>query len=402
MGSQICREASCAEAGVDHRRLSEIASWIVAMTRRPRWVALWPAVLFAMVRLLGTALLWEMANLNQRPFDLAAWDGEWYLRIARYGYHDASIGMFDANGQAAANGAMAFFPGYPLLVRAAAVLTGQDHLTAALLVSTVAGVVGAYGVARLARLCGAEWRGELIAVVLVAAAPMSVVYTMAYPAALLVALAAWGLVAILENRWWIAGPCACAAGYATPMGAPLVLVTIAAAGVALWRRQAPSSAVLAAIMSPVGLVGYLAWVGVTTRQPGGFFAITHAGWGNRIDFGQATLHWVVDTLGAETAGFMVITALLIIVSIGLLVSTRRPLAWQVWAYALFSLALAFGSGGLTQDRVRLLLGAFPLLLPAAASLGRARAAHAVPVVVTFALFGVWFGAYSLTVWTYAI
>lgn len=365
-------------------------------------VALWPAVLFVTVRLLGTALLWEMATLNQRPFDLAAWDGEWYLRIARYGYHDASLGMFDANGQAAPNGAMAFFPGYPLLVRVVAVLTGQDHLTAALVVSTVAGVVGAYGVARLARLCGAERRGELIAVVLVAAAPMSVVYTMAYPTALLVGLAAWGLVAILENRWWIAGSCACAAGYASPMGAPLVLVTIAAAGAAWWRRQARASAVFAAIISPAGLVGYLAWVGATTRQPGGFLAITHAGWGNRIDFGQATLHWIVDTLGAETAGFMVITALLIIVSIGLLVSTIRRLALQVWVYALFSLALAFGSGGLTQDRVRLLLSAFPLLLPAAASLGRARPEHAVPVVVTLALFGIWFGAYSLTVWMYAI
>jgi hypothetical protein len=354
------------------------------------------------VRALGTLMLWGMTALRDRPLNLRPWDGDWYLKIAEHGYAAAAVGMSDIHGAASPDAAMAFFPGYPLLVRFLAPVVGHSYLAAGLTVSTVAGVAAAYGVARLARHLGGLRRAELLAVALVAGAPMSVVYTLPYPTALLVALSAWTLVALLERRWWSAAPLALAVGLMEPMAAPVIPAVMVAAGVDVYRGRALWGPLLAAGLAPAGMFGYLLWVRGTSTVPGGYFEISRAGWGAHIDFGVTAATWIFDTFTGSRDTFVVLTAAAIIAACVGLAAAWRRMPWPVRVYTAATLALIVGSGGLIQDRVRLLLSMFPLLVAAAVRLGRARRRAAITVTVFAVFTGLWFGAYALTVWPYGV
>lgn len=361
-----------------------------------------PAAVYLGVRGLGTLMLWGMSARRDRPLNLRPWDADWYLKIAEHGYGAAAAGMYAVHGPAGPDAAMAFFPGYPLLVRFLAPVVGHNYLAASLMVSTVAGVAAAYGVARLARHFGGRRRAELLAVALVAGAPMSVVYTLPYPTALLVALTVWTLVAVLERRWWLAAPLALAAGLVEPAAGPVVPAVMLAAVVDVYRGRALWGAIVAAGAAPAGMFGYLLWVRQTSSVPGGYFEIQRAGWGNHIDLGATAAKWVFDAFTGSRDTFVVLTgAALVAACVGLAVAWRR-MPWPVLVYTAVTLALAVVSGGLIQDRVRLLLSAFPLLVAAAVRLGRARRGTVVTVVVCAVFTGLWFGAYALTVWPYGI
>ena len=101
---------------------------------------------------------------------------------------------------------LAFFPGYPALVRWVDGLPGVDLIGAAFTVSLVSGVFCAYGLHRLGRrVRGGSREAGLILVALFAASPMAVVLSMTYSEATFCALAAWSLVGVVERRWILAG-----------------------------------------------------------------------------------------------------------------------------------------------------------------------------------------------------
>lgn len=365
-------------------------------------VAAVPAVLYLAVRALGTLMFWGMAVLRDRPFKFRPWDAEWYLRIAEHGYAQAGEGMTDTVGVASPHGAKAFFPGYPLLVRFLAPVVGDSFVAAGLVVSTVAGIAAAYGVARLTRHFGGNRRAELLAIALVAGAPMSVVYTLPYPTALLVAVSVWILVAVLERRWWLASPLVVAAGLVNPMAVPLILVVMAAAVVDLYRRRARWGAVVAAVVSPLGFLGYLLWVYQVSNVRGGYFAITHTGWGNAVDFGAATAKWIFHAFTGSRDAYAVLTAAAILAVGAGLAATWRQMPWQAWLFTAATFVLIVAHSGLVQDRVRLLLSVFPLLIVVAVRLGRAGRRAAIMWTALAVLVGLWFGAYALTVWPYSM
>lgn len=365
-------------------------------------VAMLPAALYLGVRGLGTLMLWGMTAVHHRHLNLRPWDGDWYLKIAQHGYDAASIGMADASGPARPHAAMAFFPGYPLLVRLLAPAAGHSYLAAGLAVSTVAGIAGAYGVARLARHFGGRRRAELLAVALVAGAPMSVVYTLPYPTALLVALSVWALVAALEHRWWWAAPLAMAAGFVEPTAGPVIPVVMLAACVDVYQGRARLGGLVAVGAAPAGMFGYLLWVREVSGVPGGFFAIQRAGWGNHLDFGVTAAKWILAVLTGSRDAYVVLVAAVIVAACVGLVAAWRRMPWLVRGYTGLTVALIIVHGGLIQDRARLLLSAFPLLVAAAVRLGSGRRRSAITVTVFAVFIGLWFGAYALTVWPYGI
>lgn len=362
--------------------------------------ALAPALLYLAVRAIGTLIWWGMTaasdRVNWRP-----WDADWYLAIAEHGYATAGAGMVDAHGSPAPDGTYAFFPLYPLVTRAFAVVLG-NYVVAGIAVSTIAGIAGAYGVARLARAMRGDHRAELIAVVLVAAAPMSVVYTLPYPEALLIALVVWTLVSLLEGRWWLVPWLVAAAGLANPMAGPLLVVVVVAACLAVFRERGETRwwAALSPLYAAAGMVGYLLWVSATA--PHSYFTITEKGWGNNVDFGVTTTEWVFQELTMGTHAYLVVTAAAIIASVVAVVMVRRRMPWQVWLYTAGTVALIVVHSGLVQDRTRLLLSAFPLLVLAAVRLARCSTRVAVVTTCLIALAGLWFSAYSLSAWKYAI
>jgi hypothetical protein len=364
------------------------------------WRAVSITVAYLAARGIGMLMWWALAAKAGR-IDLQPWDGKWYLRIAELGYRGAAAGMVDAHNHALPDGAMAFFPGFPLAIRGFATLVGGNDLAAGIAVSTLAGIVGAYGVARLARQLGGDYRAEVIAVVLTAAAPMSIVFTLPYPEALLVALAAWALVAIREQWWWLAVVCTVAAGLVSPMAAPLIAVVMVAGLTALYRDGLGKGGAAAAVLcAPFGMAGYLLWVKENSGVPGGYFEITDRGWNNHIDWGITSARWIFRTLTADHEAFAVLTAVAIVAAVIAAITVRMP--WMPWLYTALTICLVLIHAGLVQDRLRLLLSAFPLLIVAAIRLARRRRHVAVLATAAVALAGLWFGAYAVTVWQYAI
>jgi hypothetical protein len=86
----------------------------------------------------------------------------------------------------------------------------------------------------------------------------------------------------------------------------------------------------------------------------------------------------------------------------LVVAIRMRLPWPLLVYTAAVLLTVWASDGQIHSRVRLLLPAFPLLIPLAVGLAHRRTGTVVAVVVAAALVSAWFGGYTLTIWRYAM
>ena len=367
-----------------------------------------PAVIFLGVRALGVVVLTVFARLHDSTLAdrIAAWDGEWYLRIAADGYE---LGAFpDAFGRPNPFTPRAFFPGYPFVVRVFA--TVLPATAAAVVVSLIAGLCAAYGLARLGRIVrGGSRRAGCILVALFAATPMSVVLTMAYTEALFCALAVWTLVALLERRWELAGMCCLAAGLVRSTALALVVAVAVAVALALARRQDGGRPLVALALAPAGLIGYLWWTGMRVRPEAGFAAqlrtwsdLEWAGWLTRFDGGAATARFVFDVLtGVDSAMGVLTVAVVAGALIGLAVlAARRETVLLV--YAAGTAVMALGSSSLMHAKPRFLLPAFTILVPAALALAKRRTGTVWWVCGGVSVASAWFGAFALTVWKYAI
>jgi hypothetical protein len=367
-------------------------------------VLLAPALLYVVVREIGLLVLTWLANSDHTTVTgaLTSWDGQWYLGLAAGGYNHLPAGLVDAYGHRTADTPLAFFPGYPALVRWVAYLPGVNVVSSAFTVSLASGVFAAYALARIGRRAHSARTG-LVLVVLFAASPMGIVLSMAYSEATFCALAAWALVGVVERRWLLAGLCAAAAGLFRPTAAALVVVVLAAAVVAVVRRQDGWRPWVGGLLAPVGLVGYLAWVAVRTGSPTGYFAIQKQGWDSTFDGGVATVKFGLQVLASGRSVLEVGTVAILVVAIVLLVvAIRDKFPWPLWLYGLLVLAMDLGSNGLMNSKARLLLPAFTLLLPAAVALANRRRSTMLVVLAGVAVASAWFGGYAITGWMYAI
>jgi hypothetical protein len=365
-----------------------------------------PAVVFLTVREIGLLVLGWMARRHHLSVTsaLTSWDGQWYLGIAAGGYGQVPPGLVDAFGQRRSETPLAFFPGYPLLVRTLADFTGLSQLTCAFVVTLGSGVACAYALVRIGRLVrGGSRRAGLALVALFAASPMAVVLSMTYSEATFCALAAWSLVAVLERRWLLAGACCAAAGLVRPTAVAVLLTVGVAAGAALLYRQDGWRPLLGAFVAPLGVVGYLTWVARRTGRWDGWFALQQRGWDSRFDGGAATVRFGLDTLATGRSVLESITVWLLLGAIGLLViGLRQRIQWPLLVYGACVLVLDLGSNGLMNSKARLALPAFTLLLPVALTLAKRRPGTALAVLSGVVLFSAWFGGYALTGWPYAI
>lgn len=372
-------------------------------------VLLAPALIFLGIRELGLLVLTWMASRNYHSVSeaLRSWDGQWFLAIADGGYSGVPDGLVDAFGQRSAETPLAFFPGYPTVVRWFAAIDGPGGIglvTSALTVTIASGVVCSYGLARLGEtITGGSRRVGLILVALFAAAPMSVVLSMAYSEAMFCALAVWCLVGLLQRRWVLAGVCCSLAGLVRSTGAALVLAVCVAAAFAIFQRRDGWRPWVGGLVAPVGLTAYLAWVGVRTGEWNGWFALQERGWGTGFDGGAATLRFSLDALADARSVLEVATVALLVVALALLVvMIVHRTEWPLIVYAATVLAMDLTSNGLMNSKARLMVPAFTLLIPIAIGLARRRTSTFVVTLGALAVASSWFGAYALTSWGYAI
>ncbi|MEV0440728.1 glycosyltransferase family 39 protein [Streptomyces spectabilis] len=352
-------------------------------------------LVYAGVRALGLAALaaW-CAGTGKSPHTLlsARWDSLWYVRVAEHGY-----GWEVTLPDGSVHSNLAFFPLLPWLERLVAGVGPLGHADAGLVVSAVASLCAAGGIFAVAdRLYGR--RAGVCAVALWAVLPVGIVQSMAYSESLFTALAAWSLYAVLTGRWVTAGLLASFAGLTRPVGGAVVLALWAAAVVEVRRRGRIGARVaLGALLAPLGAAAYVLWVG--HRTGGGLFGYldVQEGWGNGFDGGYAFARFIGDKFtsvpGALAGlGLTVGVALLIwLYVVG--VRQRQPLPLLVYTGVVLVLALC--AAGYFGSKPRLLMPAFPLLLPLAVALARRRTSRSVLVIGGVAVAGAVYGAFWL-------
>jgi hypothetical protein len=355
-----------------------------------------PALLgYAAVRALGLAALavWSAARGTSAYTLLTArWDSLWYARVAGGGYgYEVRLPGGDVHSD------LAFFPLLPWLERLLAAVGPLSYADAGFVVSLLASLAAAWGVfAVVDHVYGP--RAGVCAVLLWAVLPVGIVQSMAYSESLFTALAAWSLYCVLTERWPAAGALALLAGLTRPVGAAVAAAVWAAAlascarGRATGRSLAPR--VLGMLLAPLGAAGYVLWVGHRTgRGPLGYLDV-QAGWRNGFDGGYAFARFVAAKLTsfpAALAGLALIAGVALVIGLYVAgVRQRQPLPLLVYSGVVTALALC--ASGYFGSKPRLLLPAFPLLLPLAVALARLRTSRAVLVTGAVALASAVYGA----------
>jgi hypothetical protein len=186
---------------------------------------------------------------------LARWDSVWYLGIAHSGYDGAST---------------AFFPLYPLLVRAFA----AGGSPAALLVSayfvSLASLLGALFL--MHRLVALELGSPAVArtaVLMLAVFPGALWFGAPYSESLFLLLSVGAFYAARTGRWWVAGALAALAAATRSAG----LVLVVPLGILWWQSRPRRARNLGWIaLAPLGLAAYSLYLASTV---GDGFAYLH-------------------------------------------------------------------------------------------------------------------------------
>ncbi len=293
---------------------------------------------------------------------LTSWDGRWYLNIVRDGYPhvvrpNVTYEVDDARA--------AFFPTYPMLVRAAdRVLPGNDTF-AALFVNFVLGAIAVFLVGLIARKLFDIDVAER-SMILMAMFPGSFVLSFAYTEALLITLAAACLLCLLEERWWLAGVLAALGTATRPNGIALIGACAVASYIAIRHRRDWWS-LAAPLLAPAGFIAFQLWLGHHTGERKVWFRVQTEAWGEGYSFGVTALrrsfgafaHPLSSPTNTLTAASLVAMLLLI------WFVWRHRLPWPIIAYCAGIILLMLLPATVTA-RPRFLFTAFPLLIAAAA------------------------------------
>lgn len=188
---------------------------------------------------------------------LDLWDGRWYRMVARYGYLLVPGRASDP----------AFFPLYPILLRGVHSL-GVGWGAAGPLLSNFALLAGLGTFYVLTRDIFSEPFARR-ATTYLAIFPLSYVFSMSYPEAVVLVFLTAAPLAAMRGRWWLAALCAAAAALARPEG---LFIAFPLAGIA-WQQRAQLSpvrrgAVLTALLAPIAaLASYPLYLGYALNDP---------------------------------------------------------------------------------------------------------------------------------------
>ncbi|MFD7257788.1 hypothetical protein [Streptomyces sp. NPDC059874] len=358
--------------------------------------------LFAAVRGAGVLVLaigsWWAGRDPMRVLGVS-WDSVWYLKIAANGYGRTQMWPSPTNGTGLIQSDYAFFPLYPTLIRLLGSVLPGGLVPAGILIAWISAAVAAVGVYKVGEHVIGP-RAGLLLVGLWAALPHAVVLSLAYTEALLAALAAWALYALLRGRWMWAAGLAVLAGLTRPTGlAVAAAVSVMALHAIVVRKSRAPEVWAAGLLAPAGWAAYVLAVGVRMRDPlGGYFAVQRH-WGSKFDFGVGALRSAEQVLTGGHVPLATTVTVVLLAAAGLLAMLllldRTPL--PLLAYTGILLLIAFGGAGYFESKPRFLLPAFPLLLPMAAVMARARPRTAIVVTGVLAGLSYGYGLYLLLV-----
>lgn len=285
-------------------------------------------------------------------------DALWFMRIADTGYR---LG----------DGSPAFFPAYPLAIRAVSFVLGGHPFAAALLVSNAAFL----GALVVVYLLTAEEFGRSLArtsVVLLATFPTSYFFLMPYSESMFLLFAVSAFRWSRRGRW----PWAAAAGAAATLTRSIGVVLVPALAIeaihrARERGERPWPGLLAAGGAASGTLLYLGWWQI---HAGDWLAplTRQQNWQRELSWPFATLWEGTRTafayLGRADGWYWLIDWLIVVPVIGLAVVVARRLrpsyAIYVWGSLLIPLTLVFRDRPL-MSMPRFVLPLFPVFWAAA-------------------------------------
>ena len=303
------------------------------------------------------------ATPTRGTFDvLTAWDGQWYRRIVEHGYPrhvPPHVTYFQDEARAA------FFPLFPALGKVADVVLPKGADVANLAVAWVAGAVAVALIGVLAHQVYGP-RVALRAVVLVSLFPGSFVLSYAYSESVLLVCVAACLLALHHERWVLAGLAAALATATRPNAIALCLACAVAAFVAI-RDRRDWWALAAPLLSPLGYIGFQAYLGQHTGESGVWFRVQNEAWDERVSLGTSTARSVFDALlhplSSPHDSLTLFTVAALVLMVLACRKVRLPAPW--WAYSL-GIALLMLLPTTVGPRPRFLFTAFPLLIGVAA------------------------------------
>jgi hypothetical protein len=290
------------------------------------------------------------------------WDGLWYLEIVRHGYPRSippNITYFQQEARAA------FFPLFPMAVRAVdRIVPGGDTL-AALGLNVVLGVTAMIVVGHLARRLYDNDVAERT-MVLFAVFPGSVVLSYVYAEALLILLAALCLWFLLDERWVLAGVVAALATATRPNGIALVAACAVAALIAIVRHRDWKS-LIAPLLAPAGFVAFQVFLRVHTDEKWAWFRVQREAWREGTSFGGTaisnTLSFFTHPLASPTDALTALSLAALLLGLWCLWRKHLPLPMVAYTGVIILLMLLPAT---VTARPRFLFTAFPLFISAAA------------------------------------
>jgi hypothetical protein len=194
----------------------------------------------------------ERGHVSQKLQEIAqSADANWYKDIARVGYE---AGPFMTDRQHS----WAFFPLYPIILRAAASVTGEYPLTGVAL-SNILFLLGLILLHRTAREFGLDEKDADRTIFYIAVFPTSYFFSLPLTESLFLCLTVGSFYAAKRDAWWMAGMLGALAS-ATRVNGVLLLPVLALLYWQRYRRAGLSWNVLGLLLIPSGLLAYMLYL----------------------------------------------------------------------------------------------------------------------------------------------
>jgi Gpi18-like mannosyltransferase len=285
-------------------------------------------------------------------FDMwAQWDAEHYVEVAVSGY--------SLPENAPSN--TAFFPLYPLLIRAVLVVVGRVDEPTATLVGLVIANLALFGaLIYLSALVARDFELSTArkSVLYVLVFPTTLFLSSVYAEPLFLLLAVATIYHARGGEWYRAGAFGLLAALTRPYG---ILLAIPIA-IELWRQRAAVRMWLAAAGPPVGLAMYVGYVGWLFNNPLAYFEAGRA-WGRGFYFPlEVALRYLQRPMQLFDWPFALIDFVSMILMVVLAVVAWRTLPASYAAYATAGVLFAMSSGYAWYSAARHSLALFPLIL----------------------------------------
>jgi Mannosyltransferase (PIG-V) len=341
------------------------AETLSAAPPRARWLGspFAPGLVLYVVARLVTLLIVALSDLVSHHgvvASLSTWDGTWFLRAAGHGW-PSHLPM--TNGAVAAN-TIAFFPLFPLLLRALHELTGLSAAVLGLWVSALAGALAVVAVGAVARAVSDDDVARR-ASVLFALSPGAFVFSLIYNEGFVVALAALGLWALMTRRWLVAGVAGAVATATSPVGLIFVVVAAWSAARAVVRER-DWGALVAPALAPAGFLAWMLYLWAHTGTLRAWQLTERGGWNSYPSLMYPVRvigKFVTNPLSPTMTGQLLVAGTVVAVG-GLVLVVRERLPGELVLYALSAVVL-FAISAPVGLRPRFIMLVFPFVIAAA-------------------------------------